>query len=84
MNNIPTLQIYQPSPPTPPTPPAPAPVTFPTPLSYDFQVVEHIDQNNKITRVGLQVKVNQHDQYGNITIHGNWNDVPRVQLKFLL
>ena len=80
MNQIPTLSIYQSAPPQV-TPPAPLPISFPTPLSYEFQVSEHVDESNKITRVALQVKVNQHDQYGNITVHGTWNDVPRVQFK---
>lgn len=57
-------------------------ITMPYPLSYEFQVVEHVDQDNKITKVALQVKENQHDQYGNIVVHGTWNDVPRVQVKY--
>jgi hypothetical protein len=79
MNVIPTMLIHQP---TPPMPPPPSAISFPTPLSYEFQVVERIDDENKITKVALQMKVNQHDQYGNITVHGTWNDVPRVQVKF--
>ena len=65
-----------------PTPPAPLPPTFvmPDPLSYEFQVVEYM-QDDKITKVALQVKQNTHDQYGNIKIHGIWYDVPRVQVK---
>jgi len=26
------------------------------------------------------MKRNNHDQYGNITVHGTWNDVPRIQV----
>jgi hypothetical protein len=65
-----------------PTPPAPTPPTFtmPEPISYEFQVVEYIE-NDKISKVALQVKQNTHDQYGNIKIHGIWHDVPRVQVK---
>lgn len=61
---------------------SPSPVTLPAPLSYEFQVVEHLDNDNKIIKVALQFKENQHDQYGNISVHGTWSDVPRVQLKF--
>ena len=78
MNSIPTLSVYPPA----PASVVPPPISFPTPLSYEFQVVEHLDENNVITKVALQVKVNYHDQYGNITTNGTWNDVPRVQLKF--
>lgn len=81
MNIIPTMTVHQPVP-TPVTPPAPLPITFPYPLSYEFQVVEHVDENDKIIKVALQVKINQHDQYGNVYISGTWNDVPRVKIKF--
>ena len=67
---------------TPPvTPPAPS-ITMPEPISYEFQVVEFVDKN-KITKVALQVKRNTHDQYGNIKIHGTWQDVPRVKVEEL-
>ena len=55
-------------------------VTLPDPISYEFQVVEYIE-DDKVTKVSLQVKRNTHDQYGNIKIHGIWHDVPRVQVK---
>lgn len=80
MHNIPTLSVFQPVP-LHVTPPHPSPITFPSPLSYEFQVVEHVDAENKVTKVALQVKVNQHDQYGGISVHGAWADVPRVQIK---
>jgi hypothetical protein len=69
-------------PPTPPMPPSlPAPsITLPEPISYDFQVVEHVE-DGKIVKVALQVKRNTHDQYGNIKIHGTWETVPRVKLE---
>ena len=73
-----TLQIFPPVP-QPITPPQPPAITIPAPLSYEFRVVE-IVENNKITSVELQVKVNQHDQWGNVSIHGTWNPVPRVQI----
>ena len=66
---------------TPPPAPPPAPTfTFPDPISYEFQVVEYVE-NDKITKVSLQVKRNTHDQYGNIKLTGTWQDVPRVQVK---
>lgn len=68
-----------PTPPPAPIPPAPS-ITLPEPISYEFQVVEYVE-DNKITRVALQVRRHTHDQYGNIKIHGTWEDVPRVQFK---
>lgn len=56
-------------------------MTFPEPISYEFQVVEYIDDDEKITRVALQVKKNVHDQFGNIKIAGYWQDVPRIKMK---
>jgi hypothetical protein len=78
MTTLSTLSITQPLP-MAVTPPAPPPIIFPAPLSYEFQVAEFIE-DGKITKVELQMKVNQHDQYGNITINGTWNPVPRVQI----
>ena len=66
---------------TPPAPPTPPPITIPAPLSYEFQVAEVVDENGTITKVELQVKINQHDQYGNIAINGTWNAVPRVKIQ---
>ena len=61
-------------------PPQPTPqIIMPEPTSYEFQVVEYVE-GGKITKVALQMKRNTHDQYGNITIHGTWNDVPRRQV----
>jgi len=85
MSQVLTTNIYYGAvPPAPiPVPPQPAPsITMPEPISYEFQVVEFIDKN-KITKVALQVKCNTHDQYGNIKIHGTWQDVPRVKVEEL-
>ena len=73
-----TTNTYYGIPPVQTVPPAPA-FTMPEPLSYDFQVVEHVE-DGKITKVALQVKRNVHDQYGNIKLHGTWQDVPRVRI----
>lgn len=56
-------------------------ITLPEPISYEFQVVEWIDANEKTIKVALQVKKNVHDQYGHIKIHGNWQEVPRIKIK---
>lgn len=66
-------------PPTPPMPPTPQ-FTMPEPISYEFQVVEYV-QDDKVTKVALQFKQNTHDQYGNIKTHGIWQDVPRQQVR---
>jgi hypothetical protein len=76
--NLTTNTYFGATPMTPATPPAPS-ITLPEPISYEFQVVEHVE-DNKITKVALQVKRNIHDQYGTIKVHGTWEDVPRVRI----
>lgn len=56
-------------------------ITLPESISYEFQVVEWVDDNEKIIKVALQVKKNVHDQYGNIKVPGYWEEVPRIKLK---
>jgi hypothetical protein len=82
MSNIPldTIQVNQPIP-SAPVFPLPATITFPAPLSYEFRVVEYIDDDGKVGKVELQTKLHKHDQYGQVTYSGNWEPVPRVQLK---
>lgn len=77
MNYIPSLKIYPAAP--APIVQQPLPIDFPSPLSYDFQVKEYIE-DGKVVKVSLQVKVNQHDAMGNISVHGTWIDVPRVKV----
>jgi hypothetical protein len=64
-----------------PPPPAflPPSITMPDPLSYEFQVVEYVE-NAKVVKVELQIKQNVHDQWGNIKIAGNWTRVPRIKV----
>jgi hypothetical protein len=63
-----------------PPPVATAPqITLPDPLSYEFQVVEYVE-NAKVVKVELQIKQNVHDQWGNIKIAGNWTRVPRIKV----
>lgn len=67
--------------PVPPAPPAPS-ITLPEPISYEFQVVEYME-NEKVMKVALQFKKNIHDQYGNIKLHGVWIDVPRIKVPYV-
>jgi len=53
-------------------------VTMPKPISYEFRVVEHIENGN-IVKVGLQYQVWEHDHYGTGNVKQTWTDVPRVQ-----
>lgn len=82
MIQLSTKQVYvpQPTPQMPPPPPALS-FTFPKPVSYEFRVAEHIDAEGKITKVGLQVQVWEHDEYGVGIIKQTWTDVQRVKLK---
>lgn len=54
-------------------------VTVPHAISYDFQVVEFVDSNNKVIKSRLEVQRNIHDDYGNIAHSEGWTEVPRIQ-----
>ena len=53
-------------------------IQFVKPESYEFRVAEFIDRTGKIVKVGLQVQVWEHDEYGSATLKFDWKDVPRV------
>ena len=57
-------------------------VTMAKPLSYDFRVAEYVDGADKVVKVGLQVAVFEHDNYGVRQLRKDWTDVERVQLPF--
>lgn len=48
------------------------------PESYEFRVVETIDETGKIVKVGLQIKVWEHDELGTGIVKFDWKDVPRI------
>lgn len=48
-------------------------------VSYDFQVVEFVDNEGKVVKSRLEVQRNIHDDYGNIQISEGWYEVPRIQ-----
>ena len=73
------IYITPPAPFPPPAPPAII-VEFVKPLSYNFRVAENIDEKGNVIKVGLQVEVWEHDEYGVGTIKYTWADVPRVKL----
>jgi len=58
-------------------------ITVAKPLSYEFRVAEFVDVNDNVLKVGLQVQVYEHDNYGSATIKKHWTDVPRVRLPFV-
>jgi hypothetical protein len=62
-----------------PIPPQPS-FTMPDPISYEFQVVEYME-GNRVAKVALQVRMNCHDQFGQLKLIGTWKEVPRVQVK---
>ena len=55
-------------------------VKIPKPLSYEFRVAEFVDKSNVIIKIGLQVRIFEHDGNGEGTIVQDWNDVTRVQV----
>lgn len=75
-NKLETQSYYPPVPPTPP------PITIVKPLSYQFQIIEYIE-NNKIVKVELQAQVTTHDEYGNVTHSTGFIPVPRIQIPYV-
>ena len=69
---------------TPPMPPpevrvAPS-ITVPLPVSYQFQVVEYVDDAGIVVKVELQVQETCHDQYGKVKYSSGFKPVPRIQM----
>lgn len=54
-------------------------VMIPKPLSYEFRVAEFV-KDGKVERVGLQVQVWEHDNYGVGHVTQDWTTVERVQI----
>ena len=52
------------------------------PLSYQFRVAEYVDETGNIVKVGLQVQIWEHDNYGGAYPKKDWTDVERVQLPY--
>ena len=50
------------------------------PVSYEFRVLEEIDEDGKIAKVRLQSQVWEHNNYGTGTLMQAWTDVPRVRM----
>ncbi len=61
------------------TPPPPS-VMLAKPLSYQFQVVEYVDKDDKVIKVELQVQKTEHDNYGNVIQSSGFQPVPRIKL----
>lgn len=60
--------------------PPPVSITLPKPVSYQFQVVEYTDKEDKIVKVELQVQQTEHDNYGNTIYSSGFKPVPRIKL----
>jgi hypothetical protein len=74
-------QLYLPAPPVQ-TLPAQS-ISFPKPLSYEFRVAEHMNTDGTIAKVGLQVQVTEHDEYGVGVVKQYWADVERVKIPYV-
>jgi hypothetical protein len=56
-------------------------VNMAVPLSYEFRVAEHVDGKGNIVKVGLQLKVTEHDPCtGYAVCLYDWQDVERVRI----
>jgi hypothetical protein len=58
----------------------PPSVMLARPLSYQFQVVEYVDKDDKVIKVELQVQKTEHDNYGNVFNSSGFQPVPRIKL----
>jgi len=63
-------------------PPVPAPLYLPTPITYQFRVMEYVD-DNKIVKVELQVQTTVHNATGTIASSSGFVAIPRIQLPFV-
>lgn len=78
-NKLDTQQYFLSAPPAPPPPP---PMTIVKPMSYQFQVVEFME-DDKTVKVELQVQCTTHDEYGNVMFSSGFVPVPRVKLPYV-
>ena len=51
------------------------------PVSYEFRVAEYVNEKDEILKVGLQVAVFEHDNYGVRQLIKDFADVERVRIK---
>ena len=58
----------------------PVSVVVPKVVSYQFQVVEYTDKNDKVVKVELQVQQTEHDNYGNNIVTSGFKPVPRIKM----
>ena len=58
------------------------PVYVPTPVTYQFQVIEYVT-DNKIVKVELQVQSTTHKADGSIDRISGFSAIPRIQLPFV-
>ena len=79
MTTLSTKLIYAQQHPTPPA----LPVQFVKPLSYEFRVAEYIDDKKTVIKVGLQIQVLEHDEFGAGTLKQYWTDVERVRVPYV-
>ena len=54
-------------------------IKVPTPIRYYFRVLEVVNEQKQIVRVELQMKIDQLDQYGEISLGGIWEKVDRIR-----
>ena len=65
-----------------PLAPSPPPLYVPTPVTYQFQVIEFVT-DNKIVKVELQVQTTTHKADGSIDRSSGFVAIPRIQMPFV-
>jgi hypothetical protein len=55
-------------------------MNIPRAVTYQFQVVEFTDKDNKVVKVELQVQQTQYDGNGNTFLTSGFQPVPRIKM----
>jgi hypothetical protein len=50
------------------------------PLSYEFRVLEKLNEQGNVDKVTLQTRIWEHTNYGSGTVTQDWTDVPRIRV----
>lgn len=61
---------------------APQAINLPSPISYDFQIVEYVNDENKVVKVEMQYQECVHDQYGTVISSSGFKAVPRIKVPY--
>lgn len=50
------------------------------PVSYEFRVLEKVNEEGHVDKVTLQTRIWEHTNYGSGAVIQEWTDVPRIRV----